>query len=158
MVVNSESRIEDTLNIMLGKLDKSHRQEPQSRIEALLLELSEHIGQVGGNVQIHICTSDEYNHETLVPTIDNPETNSFYLVPSGESNDDIFVEWIYTENNQWERFGSSPNIGSGTTFTPFVSSAGIISWTNDGGKTNPASVDLVAAVIDALPSAVGVSF
>ena len=33
----------------------------------------------------------------------------------------------------------------GTTFTPSVSSAGVISWTNDGGKTNPQSVDLVAA-------------
>ena len=47
---------------------------------------------------------------------------------------------------------------TGTTFTPAVSSAGVISWTNDGGATNPASVDLVAAVINALPSAVGVSF
>ena len=46
----------------------------------------------------------------------------------------------------------------GTTFTPAVSSAGVISWTNDGGKQNPASVDLVAAVISALPSAVGVNF
>ena len=28
---------------------------------------------------------------------------------------------------------------TGTTFTPSVSSAGVISWTNDGGKTNPTS-------------------
>lgn len=47
---------------------------------------------------------------------------------------------------------------NGTTFTPAVSSAGVISWTNDGGKANPQSVDLVSAVISALPSAVGVSF
>ena len=46
----------------------------------------------------------------------------------------------------------------GTTFTPSVSNAGVISWTNDGNKTNPTSVDLVAAVIAALPSATGVSF
>ena len=46
----------------------------------------------------------------------------------------------------------------GVTFTPSVSSAGVISWTNDGGQENPQSVDLVAAVISALPSAVGVSF
>ena len=46
----------------------------------------------------------------------------------------------------------------GTTFTPSVSSAGVISWTNDGGKTNPESVDLVQAVLDALPAAEGVSF
>ena len=30
----------------------------------------------------------------------------------------------------------------GTTFTPAVSSDGIISWTNDGGKQNPASVNI----------------
>ena len=46
----------------------------------------------------------------------------------------------------------------GITFTPAVSSAGVISWTNDGGKQNPQSVDMVTAVINALPSAVGVEF
>ena len=45
-----------------------------------------------------------------------------------------------------------------TTFIPSVSNTGVISWTNDGGKQNPSSVDLVSAVISALPSAVGVSF
>lgn len=47
---------------------------------------------------------------------------------------------------------------NGTTYTPSVSSAGVLSWTNDGGKENPESVDIVTAVINALPSAVGVSF
>ncbi len=45
----------------------------------------------------------------------------------------------------------------GTTFTPSVSPAGVISWTNDGGKTNPQSVDLVSAVINALSTEVTVS-
>lgn len=30
----------------------------------------------------------------------------------------------------------------GTTFTPSVSSDGVLSWTNDGGKANPASVNI----------------
>lgn len=30
----------------------------------------------------------------------------------------------------------------GTTFTPSVSAAGVISWTNDGGKTNPDPVNI----------------
>lgn len=30
----------------------------------------------------------------------------------------------------------------GTTFTPSVSAAGVLSWTNDGGKQNPASVSI----------------
>lgn len=35
------------------------------------------------------------------------------------------------------------NTGStGTTFTPSVSTVGVISWTNDGGKTNPTSVNI----------------
>lgn len=31
---------------------------------------------------------------------------------------------------------------TGTTFTPFVSADGTLSWTNDGGKENPASVNI----------------
>ena len=46
----------------------------------------------------------------------------------------------------------------GTTFTPSVSSAGVLSWTNDGGKQNPQSVDIVAAVISALPTWQGGSY
>lgn len=34
---------------------------------------------------------------------------------------------------------------NGTTFTPSVSNAGVISWTNNGGLPNPASVDLASA-------------
>lgn len=34
------------------------------------------------------------------------------------------------------------NGADGVTFTPSVSSAGVISWTNDGGKTNPQSVNI----------------
>jgi hypothetical protein len=39
----------------------------------------------------------------------------------------------------------------GTTFYPTISAQGVISWTNDGNKENPAPVDLVEAVISALP-------
>lgn len=39
----------------------------------------------------------------------------------------------------------------GTTFYPYVSTDGVISWTNNGGKENPEPVDLVNAVISALP-------
>lgn len=40
-----------------------------------------------------------------------------------------------------------PTGASGVTYTPAVSESGVISWTNDGGKTNPQSVDLVEAVL-----------
>lgn len=49
------------------------------------------------------------------------------------------------------------NGADGTTYTPAVSSAGVISWTNDGDKANPASVDLVSAVIAALTPEVTVA-
>lgn len=39
--------------------------------------------------------------------------------------------------------GTNGKDGSnGTTFTPSVSSAGVLSWTNDGGKNNPGSVNI----------------
>lgn len=38
----------------------------------------------------------------------------------------------------------------GVTFTPAVSSAGVISWANDGGRQNPNPVDLTAGVSDAV--------
>ena len=46
----------------------------------------------------------------------------------------------------------------GATFIPSVSQAGVLSWTNDGGRPNPAGVNLVSAVLAALPDAEGVSF
>lgn len=55
----------------------------------------------------HICTSGEYDPTTRVPTIQNPDTNVFYLVPAESgSSPDMFVEWIYA-NNAWEMFGSA---------------------------------------------------
>lgn len=40
----------------------------------------------------------------------------------------------------------------GATFVPFVSPDGVISWSNDQGRDNPDPVDLVAAVLAALPN------
>ena len=42
---------------------------------------------------------------------------------------------------------------TGPYFTPAVSAEGILSWSNNGGLENPASVDLATAVINALPNA-----
>ena len=39
----------------------------------------------------------------------------------------------------------------GVTWTPHVSNGGVMSWTNDGGEPNPPDVDLVSAVLAALP-------
>lgn len=61
--------------------------------------------------------------------------------------------------------GMANNAVEGTTFTPTVSNAGVLSWSNNGGKQNPSSVDIasaVRAVIDetvtgATPSITGVA-
>ena len=57
------------------------------------------------NMHIHICTAQEYDSETGVPTVQNPDTQTFYLVPGGESGN-VYVEWMYVDNS-WERFGSA---------------------------------------------------
>lgn len=67
-------------------------------------EMNEAIANVN-TMKIHICAQGEYNSETGVPTIQNPDTQTFYLVPGGENNN-LFIEWVYV-NNAWERFGSA---------------------------------------------------
>ena len=64
-------------------------------------------GDDGNIVDVHICTSDEYDAETGEPTIENPIEGQFYLVPSTSgSASDMFDEWFYT-NGAWEKFGSA---------------------------------------------------
>ena len=64
-------------------------------------------GDPGTGITFHICTSEEYDPVTRIPTVANPEQNTFYLVPAEEPvSPDLFVEWIYT-NNAWEQFGSA---------------------------------------------------
>lgn len=46
----------------------------------------------------------------------------------------------------------------GTTFIPFINLEGVLSWENTGGRENPPEINLVDAVINALPSAIGVRF
>ena len=56
-------------------------------------------------VTFHFCVSGEYDAQTGVPTIQNPDTHTFYLVPGGTAPN-LYVEWIYA-NNAWEQFGSA---------------------------------------------------
>lgn len=46
----------------------------------------------------------------------------------------------------------------GVVFTPSVSSSGVLSWTNDGGKQNPDPVDIVSLVLAQIPTAEGRNF
>lgn len=71
--------------------------------------------------------------------------------PVGEEGDAYLVDgdvWYWAaENNQWKNGG--PLRGPqgiqgerGFHFTPFVNSSGVISWTNNGGLTNPSEVNV----------------
>lgn len=114
MPIDSRSRAEDILHVTLGDMDPSVLQPPQSRVEVLLQRLYNEIGETGGKIKIHICSSDEYDHESGMPTVEDPEENVFYLVPTGTETDDMYDEWIFTVGNRWEKFGSGGG-GSGVS-------------------------------------------
>ena len=64
-------------------------------------------GEPGTNMEIHICSITEYDNQTRIPTIVNPDSSTFYLVPSQDgTSPDLFTEWVYV-NNAWEMFGSA---------------------------------------------------
>ena len=63
-------------------------------------------GEPATDMDIHICSTSEYDSETRIPTITNPDDKTFYLVPTEDgTSPDLFTEWVYV-NNTWEIFGS----------------------------------------------------
>lgn len=73
--------------------------------------------------------------------IKNPSAGDAYGVGTGEPYN-IYV-WDAV-NSKWVNNGALQGAAGkdGTTFTPSVSTDGVLSWTNDGGKPNPASVNI----------------
>lgn len=102
---NSDSRVENILNNIISGKDASNLKPAQSRVEWLLMKLNEVVGKMNDINLFHICEHGEYDAVNLVPTIQNPQENLFYLVPSS-TGDDKYTEWIYTSNGEWERFGN----------------------------------------------------
>lgn len=94
----SEESISDVIGD-LSDLDTTAK----SNLVAAINEAAQSSG--GGTLYIHICTNGEYNSNTGVPTIQNPNETTIYLVPDGTGND-LYVEWIYV-NNAWEISGSA---------------------------------------------------
>ncbi len=63
-------------------------------------------GDPASSMDIHICSSSEYDSQTRIPTIAQPNNITFYLVPTVDgTSPDLFTEWVYV-NNAWEMFGS----------------------------------------------------
>ena len=70
-------------------------------------DLAQAISDVEEKIQhMYICSAAEYNSETGVPTVVNPDSKMFYLVPSAEGSPNLYIEWVYL-NDAWERFGSA---------------------------------------------------
>lgn len=91
--VIKEGTIENPIfNFGLVKGDKGDKGDP---------------GEPGTNMEIHICSITEYDVETRMPTIINPNDKTFYLVPTKDGiSPDLFTEWVYI-NGAWEIFGST---------------------------------------------------
>lgn len=88
-------------------------------------------GAPGSGATIHICSSSEYDSITRVPTVQNPDENTFYLVPASDgASPDMFVEWIYT-NNAWEMFGSASVDLSG--YQTKITASGVLKGNGSGG-------------------------
>ena len=69
--------------------------------------ISTSIGGGSGEITldlIHICSSEEYNSSTKVPTIEDAEVNKIYLVPNNSNGNNLFDEWIYADD-AWEKIG-----------------------------------------------------
>jgi len=87
------------------------------------------------------------------------DTDAIYLYLGDEEGYDYGYLYAYL-NDAWTKTalygkgedGANGKDGDdGTTYLPSVDEHGILSWTNDGGKENPADANLVQAVINALP-------
>ena len=109
-------------------------------------------GQPGTNMEIHICSITEYDNETRMPTIVNPDSSTFYLVPTEDgTSPDLFTEWVYV-NNAWEMFGSASVDLSGYLTDVTVGGTSVVT---DGVANVPLCASGVFGVIKVKPSGQG---
>ena len=50
-----------------------------------------------GGLTIYMCTQNEYDAETKVPTISEPDETTLYLVPARESSGDLYDEYCKSQ-------------------------------------------------------------
>lgn len=121
MDLEPKNRAETFYNRILNELDNiangvsddedNDSLTPINRAEIYWTKMIEKLDEIADNadqtasIPIHICTAQEYNSTTGIPTIVDPDPNMFYLVPGGNASN-LYAEWIYV-NNAWEKFGSA---------------------------------------------------
>lgn len=83
------------------------------------------------NMNIHICSFEEYDEDTGFPLVQVPDSKTIYLVPNlNETENNVFVEWIYV-NNEWEIFGTANiNLSEYVKFSNFSSGFNVNSNNN----------------------------
>lgn len=60
--------------------------------------------ETGGSLSIYICAQNEVDNG--LPDIAEPDENTIYLVPAGETSGNLYEEYIYV-NEAWEKFGAA---------------------------------------------------
>ncbi len=97
-----------------------------------------------------------YDAATTYAKFDMVRGNGGQWVSKVDNNKGNALPTLPTEQNNYWYLGSKDGINgtngtdgedgaNGTTYTPAVSASGDLSWTNDGGKPNPATVNLKGA-------------
>ena len=75
-----------------------------------------------------------------LPLKDISSSAIYLLLKQTTEEGNLYDEYIYTLNGQWEKIGST--VENGATFIPNISDDGILSWTNDKGLVNPSAVNI----------------
>ena len=124
------SRNEDILQAIVDGTSSSELPNPQSREERLLHAILDKINAGGGGgsggpgLSIHICSANEYDAVTGIPTVASPSETTFYLVPASDDGNDLYDEWVYVDGN-WEKFGSRGSVSGMLSDLSDVTIAGV---------------------------------
>ena len=129
-------------------------------MDEFLREISDIAQQVHEDAEIAAASSGSLRilgyfntYAQLTAAVPNPNIGDTYAVGTAAPYD------IYTWNaigQQWRNNGPIQGVkgDNGVTFTPSVNASGIISWTNDGSKPNPAPVNITGPTGAAGPNQV----
>lgn len=78
----------------------------------------------GGGLVMYECQEGEYDAETGVPTIEEPNESTIYLVPTGDS-EAPYRGWIYI-NDEWAQFAGGGGGGGGSVDDVQVNGSSIV--------------------------------
>lgn len=108
-IADQLERIIKVLDEINGTSSKGYGMNMEEKVYFISTQIQKMKDNGFGELPIHICGSGDFDSETGIPTVENPEENVFYLVPTGEDSNDMFEEWVYV-NDEWEHFGAGGSI------------------------------------------------